>query len=41
MGLHLVNLLSERQLDGKIELNRTQGTQFKIKFKRANYKPRI
>jgi len=41
MGLTLVKVLAGHQLDGKIELNRTEGTQFKIKFKRAAYKPRI
>jgi two-component sensor histidine kinase len=41
MGLNLVKLLAEHQLDGKITLNRTQGTQIHIKFKRAAYEPRI
>jgi two-component sensor histidine kinase len=27
--------------DGKIDLDRTDGTQVKIKFKRTTYKPRI
>ncbi len=41
MGFNLVKVLAGHQLDGKIELNRTEGTQFKIKFKRTAYKPRI
>ncbi|MEE8423142.1 MAG: ATP-binding protein [Thermodesulfobacteriota bacterium] len=41
MGLHLVKVLAGHQLDGKIDLNRTGGTQFNIKFKRTAYKPRI
>jgi len=41
MGLTLVRVLAERQFDGKITLNKTTGTQFLIKFKRAEYKPRI
>ncbi|MEE8432219.1 MAG: histidine kinase dimerization/phosphoacceptor domain -containing protein [Candidatus Desulfatibia sp.] len=40
MGLHLVKMLAE-QLEGKIELNRTEGTQFHFLLKRAKYKPRI
>ncbi len=41
MGLHLAKVLAEHQLGSKIELKRTDGTQFNIKFKRAVYKPRI
>ncbi|MEE8432421.1 MAG: ATP-binding protein, partial [Candidatus Desulfatibia sp.] len=41
MGLHLVKVLAGHQLDGTIDLDRTGGTQFNIKFKRAAYKPRI
>ncbi len=41
MGLTLVKVLAGHQLDGKIELTRSKGTQFKIKFKRAAYKPRV
>ena len=33
MGLYLVKLLAEHQLDGQIELNRPEGTLFRIKFK--------
>ncbi len=40
MGLYLVKVLAE-QLEGKIELNRTEGTQFHFLLKRAKYKPRI
>ncbi len=32
LGLQLVVILSEEQLKGKIELNRTEGTEFRIKF---------
>lgn len=41
MGLNLVKVLAGHQLDGKIDLDRTDGTQFNIKFKRTAYKPRI
>jgi two-component sensor histidine kinase len=41
MGLQLVKVLAENQLDGKIDLDRTEGTQFNIKFKRTTHKPRI
>jgi len=33
LGLHLVTILAKDQLRGKIKLNRTGGTEFKIKFK--------
>ncbi|MCD6215420.1 MAG: PAS domain S-box protein [Candidatus Desulfofervidus sp.] len=33
LGLHLVTILAEDQLQGEINLNRTEGTEFKIKFK--------
>jgi len=35
LGLHIVTILVEDQLDGKIELNRAGGTEFKITFKRG------
>ena len=41
MGLHLVNILSEDQLHGKIELDRTGGTTFRIRFKNHKYEARI
>ena len=41
MGLHLVKVIAEQQLEGKMELNRTKGTQFHFLLKRAKYKPRI
>ncbi len=41
MGLTLVKVLAEHQLDGKIDLDRTGGTQFNIKFKRKAHKSRI
>lgn len=34
LGMQLVVILSEEQLKGKIELNRTEGTEFRIKFNR-------
>jgi PAS domain S-box-containing protein len=34
LGLHLVSSLVEQQLGGKIELNRTAGTEFRITFKK-------
>lgn len=35
LGLRLVTGLAEAQLHGKVELNRTEGTEFKIRFKGA------
>lgn len=40
LGLQLVNTLV-KQLDGKITLNQSNGTQFKIVFKELSYKKRI
>ena len=34
-GLHLVRMLAEGQLEGKIELNRKKGTEFTIRFNRT------
>jgi len=33
LGLHLVTILAQDQLSGEINLNRNNGTEFKIKFK--------
>ncbi|MFQ6041306.1 MAG: histidine kinase dimerization/phosphoacceptor domain -containing protein [Candidatus Poribacteria bacterium] len=33
LGLQLVATLTENQLDGEMQLNRTEGTEFRIKFK--------
>jgi len=33
LGLHLVTMLAENQLHGEISLDRSNGTEFKIKFK--------
>lgn len=33
LGLHLVTMLAENQLNGTINLNRNKGTEFKIEFK--------
>lgn len=40
LGLQLVNSLVD-QLDGSIELDRTHGTKFIIKFKEVKYKKRV
>jgi len=32
LGLHLVSILSEDQLSGKINLDRSKGTEFSIRF---------
>jgi len=40
LGLELVNNLVE-QIDGNIQLNKNQGTEFVIKFKELQYKERI
>jgi len=36
LGLRLVTLLVENQLKGKIDLDRTKGTEFNIKFQGGN-----
>ncbi len=41
MGLDLVTVLAEDQLDGKIDLNRTGGTRYHIRFKMQKYKARM
>jgi Amt family ammonium transporter len=41
LGLRLITNLTEKQLQGKVELNRNKGTEFQIKFKEAKYKERI
>ena len=41
LGLHLVTILSEDQLHGKIELDRTGGTTFHVRSKRVKDKKRI
>ncbi|MEK6766091.1 MAG: ammonium transporter [Planctomycetota bacterium] len=41
LGLRLITNLAENQLQGKVELNRNEGTEFQIKFKEAKYKERI
>jgi len=41
LGLHLVKILVERQLNGKIELDRTKGTKFHIRFEVTPDKVRI
>ncbi|HDK17188.1 MAG TPA: HAMP domain-containing protein [Nitrospirae bacterium] len=41
LGLRLVSSLSEDQLSGKIDLDRTEGTEFRIRFKEIHYEKRI
>ncbi|MGR3294482.1 MAG: histidine kinase dimerization/phosphoacceptor domain -containing protein [Candidatus Scalindua sp.] len=41
LGLRLVTNLAEHQLHGKIELNRSKGTEFQIRFKEIKYKKRM
>jgi PAS domain S-box len=40
LGLRLVNTLT-KQLEGSVELDKTEGTKFKIKFKELEYKKRL
>ncbi len=41
LGLRLIYKLSTHQLDGKVELDRSNGTEFRIRFKEAEYKKRL
>jgi len=41
LGLRLVTNLAENQLQGKIELKRSRGAEFSIRFKEIKYKKRI
>jgi two-component sensor histidine kinase len=41
LGLQLVTTLSEHQLQGSIEMDRTDGTEFRIKFSEIKYKERV
>jgi len=41
MGLHIVRILAEQTLEGKMDLDRTEGTHFHFQLKRSKYKPRI
>jgi PAS domain S-box-containing protein len=41
LGLHLVTMLAEDQLHGKIELNSVGGTKYHITFKKAGEKARM
>jgi len=40
LGMRIINNLA-KQLDGKVEINNTHGTEFKIIFPPANYKQRL
>lgn len=41
LGFQIIITLVEGQLEGKIELNKTEGTEFRIKFKKPPAKERI
>ncbi len=41
LGMRLIVNLTEYQLDGNVELNRSKGTEFRIRFKELKYKKRI
>lgn len=41
LGLQLIMTLIEDQLSGVIELDRTKGTEFRVKFREQMYKQRI
>jgi two-component sensor histidine kinase len=41
LGLQLVTILAEHQLRGKIEIGRSDGTEFNIFFNELKYKKRI
>ena len=41
LGLRLVTNLAENQLHGKIELDNSKGTEFRIRFKEIKYKKRM
>lgn len=41
LGLQLVNILAEHQLRGRMEVDRSDGTEFRIFFKEIKYKKRI
>jgi two-component sensor histidine kinase len=41
LGLRLITNLAENQLQGKVKLDRSKGTEFQIKFKEAKYKQRV
>ncbi len=41
LGLHLVTILAEDQLEGQIELNRDRGTRYNIQFKLQKYRARV
>jgi PAS domain S-box-containing protein len=41
LGIELVTLLAETQLKGRVELNTSEGTEFKIMFKELQYHKRV
>lgn len=41
LGLYLVTMLAERQLDGEVEMKRAVGMECSIMFNKQDYKPRI
>jgi two-component sensor histidine kinase len=38
LELHLVTSLAEHQLQGKLELDRTNGTEFRISFRESTHR---
>ncbi len=40
-GMKLISILEKDQLDGEMELGRTEGTKYQIRFKKEMYQPRI
>jgi two-component sensor histidine kinase len=40
-GQELISILAEDQLEGQIELDKTAGTRYQIRFKRQKYRSRI
>ena len=41
LGLYLVTMLAEGQLEGEVEHDSSEGTQFLIRFNKQLHKPRI
>jgi two-component sensor histidine kinase len=41
LGFKIIVILGENQLRGKLEILRDQGTDFRLRFRELDYKPRI
>ena len=41
LGLRMITNLTERSLHGKVNINKSNGTEFQIIFKEKEYKERI